>query len=331
VNGVFAYQIEYALGDRKLHVSDSAAEGLLTSDPADLESAGFRWHYVCQPTTSALDLAEAAVRAVDKHGGLQSPDAIIYATCLPLNGNAGDTAQWRRTRDVKHLMDFPASRLQARFGLPGAVVLGINQQACTSMLGALRVARALLATEPGWHRILCVTADRFPPGSVYEQAYNPISDGAVACLVGTEPAGLELVACHQITCGGLAGATDDETVGSYFAYTHRLITQITERAGLAVTDLDWIVPQNTHEKTWQILSRVLGVPEDRVWYPSLPEVGHVISGDAMINLRELADSGRLRPGDKILAVMAGFGLNWQAAIFQATDGLGAPADGREVR
>jgi 3-oxoacyl-[acyl-carrier-protein] synthase-3 len=218
-------------------------------------------------------------------------------------------------------MDFPGSRLQSHFDLSRAVVVGINQQACTSMLGALRVARGLLATEPAWNQVLCVTSDRFPDGSLYEQTYNPISDGAAACLIGREPIGVELVAFHQLTSGGLAYATDDETVGSYFAYTYRLVREITERAGLAVTDVDWVVTQNTHEKAWKILSRTLKVPADRVWCPSMPEVGHVISGDTMINLRLLIDSGRLQPGEWILAVMAGYGLNWQAALLQATDRL----------
>jgi 3-oxoacyl-[acyl-carrier-protein] synthase-3 len=218
-------------------------------------------------------------------------------------------------------MDFPGSRVQSHFDLSSAVVVGVNQQACTSMLGALRVGRALLADEPEWSRILCVTADRFPAGSLYEQTYLPISDGAAACLIGREPVGVELVAFHHITSGGLAYATDDETLGSYFAYTHRIVTEIVARAGLTLADLGWVVPQNAHQKAWQILARLLQVPQDRVWYPSMPEVGHVISGDTMINLRLLIDSGRVRPGDWILAMMAGYGLNWQAALLRATDRL----------
>lgn len=321
MTGTYAYGIEYALGERKLRVEESGMEGLLLSDPADLHEAGFRWHHLCQPETSALDLAKAAVQSVSSRTGLGTPDAIVYATALPLNGNAGDPLEWQRTRDVKHLMDFPGSRVQTHFDLADSVVVGVNQQACTSMLGALRVARGLLAAEPQWSQVLCVTADRFPVGSRYEQTYLPISDGAVACLIGREPVGVELVAFHHITSGGLAYATDDETVGSYFTFTHRLVTETVARAGLALTDLDWVVPQNAHRGAWRILGRLLKMPEDRVWYPSMPEMGHVISGDTMINLRMLIDSGRLRPGDWILAVMAGYGLNWQAALLRATDRL----------
>jgi 3-oxoacyl-[acyl-carrier-protein] synthase-3 len=219
-------------------------------------------------------------------------------------------------------MDFPASRLQSRFDLDRAVAIGLNQQACTSMLGSVRLAGALLRDEPGWERVLCLTADRFPEGSRYEQAYNLISDGAAACVVTRAPAAFRLVAAHQITNGGLAAASDDEAVGTYFSYMHRLIRQTLDRAGLTPGEVDWVVPQNTHRSTWRILSRVAGVDEERVWLPSLPDVGHVISADNVVNLSALIRSGRLRPGDRVLLLMAGFGLNWQGLILQATEEIG---------
>lgn len=78
-----------------------------------------------------------------------------------------------------------------------------------------------------------------------------------------------------------------------------------------------MVTQNTHQKAWVILGRLLGIPESKVWFPSIREVGHVISGDNMINLRMLVDSGRLLPGQRVLLMMAGFGLNWQSLILEA--------------
>lgn len=311
----------YALGERKTHVSESVTAGRLFSSAEDLEGQGFGWHHLCEPGSGAYDLAKSVTAAVARCGGLREIDAIVYSTCLPLNGNAGDEAKWRESRDVKHLMDFPGSRLQADFELDGAVVIGLNQQACTSMLGQLRISRALLATEPQWRRILCVTADRFPEGAIYEQAYNLISDGAAACVVGREPAGLRLLAAHHITNGALGRATDDETVGTYFSFTHRLVRETLAKVGLTGADLDWVVSQNTNEKAWVILARLLGVPHERVWAPSMRGVGHVISADNVVNLSMLLASGRLRPGDKVAMVMAGFGLNWQCVILEATDAV----------
>jgi 3-oxoacyl-[acyl-carrier-protein] synthase-3 len=242
--------------------------------------------------------------------------AIVYATCVPVNGNVGSEAKFRQSRDIKHLMDFPASHLQADFGLDRAVVVGLNQQACTGLLGSLRLAQALLRSEPELKRALCLTADRFPDGALYEQSYNLISDGAAACVASLEPAGYRLVACHAITNGALSQATDDETVGTYFSFTHRLIQELLARAKLAIGDIDWIVPQNTNIKAWQILSRLLPAPMERVYFESLGEAAHLISGDNIVNLKHLESSGRIRPGQRALLVMAGYGLNWQGVILE---------------
>ena len=77
---VFVGSLAHALGDRKLHVTESAAAGRLVSDAADLESAGFRWHHVCAPGTSAYHLAVAAVTQLAEAGQLPAIDAIVYAT-----------------------------------------------------------------------------------------------------------------------------------------------------------------------------------------------------------------------------------------------------------
>jgi 3-oxoacyl-[acyl-carrier-protein] synthase-3 len=167
--------------------------------------------------------------------------------------------------------------------------------------------------------VLCVTADRFPPGAWYEQAYNLISDGAAACVVGREPAPFALVTVHQITNGGLGRAGDDEAVGTWFAYTHRLVRESLARAGIGPADLDWVVVQNTHEAAWLVLARLLGIDHARVWCPSRSDLGHVISADAMVNLAALLASGQVRPGQRIALVMAGFGLNWQCAVLAATE------------
>ena len=304
----------YSLGERTFTVEESAQADRITSEPAVFQDAGFRKHHLCGDETTAYDLARNTVKAME--ADLRNVGALVYATCIPLNGNVGSVERFAESGDVKHLMDFPASRLQADLGLDRAIVIGLNQQACTGMLGSLRIARMLLQSEPEVGSVLCVTADRFPAGAGYEQAYNLISDGGAGCIVSHVPEGFRLVACHSITNGGLSQASDDETVGTYFNYSHRIITETLERANMEVSDLDWIVPQNTNVKAWQILSRLIGIDMDRIHFGAIEEVAHVISGDNIINLSHLDASGKLRPGDRILLTMAGYGLNWQCTIVE---------------
>jgi 3-oxoacyl-[acyl-carrier-protein] synthase-3 len=243
-------------------------------------------------------------------------DVLVYSTSLPVNGNVGPLDRYRETRDVKYLMDFPASRLQAEFGLMDAMVVGVNQLACASLIAGIRLATMILNSESDRTRALCVTSDRFPEGALYEQAYNLISDGAAACLVTREPNELRILGGHGITNGAMAFASDDQTIGNYFTYTHRLITELLARHALTITDVSFIVPQNINVVTSQVLSSLLGFDPERVLFPTMPEVGHMISGDNIVNLGHLLRESRFRPGDKILLPMAGYGLNWQCLLLE---------------
>ena len=311
---VFVNRIGYALGDECRDVDETAAMHGLASPPDVLRGAGFAKHHVCGGGTTAYDLARRAVAALGP--AIDGSGAIIYSTCIPANANAGSTKEFESSGDVKHLMDFPASHLQADFGLDGASVIGLTQQACTSLLGSIRIARALLTAEPETGKVLCVTSDRFPNGAFYEQAFNLISDGAAACVVSPKPEGFRVLATHAITNGALAQASDDETVGTFFSYTHKTIAETLAKAALTMNDIHWIVPQNTNVSAWKILARLLAFDFDRIFLRTIGEIGHIISSDNLVNLVHMERAGEIRSGERLLLVMAGFGLNWQAVILE---------------
>jgi 3-oxoacyl-[acyl-carrier-protein] synthase-3 len=314
VSEVYVDHFAYALGEQSYELEESARSGRIFSRASDLAAAGFCRHHVCAPETTAYELARRCAEQLAPHLGCV--DAIVYSTCLPLNANLGDAEAFSRTRDVKHLMDFPASRLQFELGLDRAFVVGVEQQACTGMLGALRLGRALVLAERDVSRVLCITADRFPEGAVYEQTYNLISDGAAACILSRAPASFRLLASAQLTNGALALPSDDEVVGSYFSYTRAVIDATLASAGLSMRDVTWLVPQNTNLHALRILARVLSLPENQVLTPTMAEIGHVISGDNVANLCHLVDSGNLAKGEILLLMMAGYGMNWQCALLE---------------
>jgi 3-oxoacyl-[acyl-carrier-protein] synthase III len=313
---VYLDHLTHALGETRCTVEESAAAGRLFSSAAALREAGFVAHAIAAAGTSAYDLALRALAPLA--GALDDVDAIVYATTLPANANMGDERRYRESGDVKHLMEFPVSRLQAELRLPDAQLFGLTQQACTGFVGAIRVARALIHSEPDLERVLCLTADRFPPGARYEQAYNLISDGAAACIVGRRPAsrGFRVLGCHAIHNGALALASDDETMGQFFPYAHRLVTESLARVGLPLDAVRFIVAQNTNLAAWRVLASLLRIDIERVRCPTLPEVAHMISGDNVANLRHLVDEGALAAGDKLLLVMAGYGLSWQSLLVE---------------
>ena len=314
MSNIYVSHLASALGSIKQSVEDAEASGLLISAASALRDAGFVHHHICSKDETCYEIAAKAFSA----SGIDAAtiDVIIYSTCLPLNGNLGGVDQFAKSKDVKHLMHFPASRLQAELGMDKAFVIGLNQQACTGMLGSLRVARNMLIAEPDLTNVLCITADRFPEGATYEQAYNLISDGAAVCQVGREPDEFRLLAAHHITNGAMVQASDDQTVGSYFNYTCQLVEETLQRAQCDLADIRWVVPQNTNRKAWDILSRLMQLEPEKSYFPSIEETGHVISADNIINLAQLAEGKSLHSGDRILTFMAGFGSHWQCMILE---------------
>ena len=311
---VYLNSFSLKLGNVEKNIEDSEREGLILHPAAKFVEAGFNKHFICSDDVTPYDLAKGAVEQIAND--IIDSNVILYATCLTLNGNLGSFKTFQESRDVKSLMDYPGSHLQADFKLDQASVIGLNQQACTSTLGSLRIAKALIQSEAETNKILCVSADRFPKGAHYEQAYNVISDGACACVVSTEKRGYKIITTHAVTNGALAQATDDETVGSYFSYTHQVFTEIVKKVGMNLSDIDWVIPQNTNVNAWNILSRLLGIETEKVFYKTISSCGHIISSDNIANLIELEKENKVRRGDKLLLFMAGFGLNWQAVILE---------------
>lgn len=310
---VYVDHLSYSLGEITNSVEEAVESKRALSGAGALRDAGFHQHYRCSSQQSSYDLARDCVEKIrDQLGDI---GAILYSTCIPLNA-AACSNKFETSKDVKDLMDFPASHLQQDFGLSRASVIGLSQQACTGMLGSFRLARSLLLTEPDVQRVLCLSSDRFPEGALYEQSYNLISDGATCCVVSLQPGGYKLVATHAITNGAMATASDDETIGSFFNYAHHTILETLEKAKLTMQDIHHVAAQNMNPSAWKILSRLLNYDFERVHAPTLSEIGHVISGDNIINLKHMEDAGIVKSGEKILLFMAGYGLNWQCTILE---------------
>ena len=311
---VYLSNLSIELGEIEATVAETGRAGRLLSPAETLKAAGFDRHWMAAPGTRAFDLA---VRAVDRIAPqLQKIDAILYATALPESANLGSAATYAKSRDVRQCMDFPASHLQMHFNLHDAVVIGINQQACTGILGAVRLGSALLRSEPETARLLCVTADRFPEAALYEQAYNLISDGASACILSRTPGEFRLIAHHHITNGALALCTSEETAGAFFPYMHRLVNETLQRAGMQSADLAWVVTQNASDRVFEVLASLLGLPANRFACPTRSEIGHVISSDCLANLLRMDLEQRFSRGDRILLLMAGYGSNWQSLLLE---------------
>jgi len=83
MKNIYVGHFSYVLGDLEQTVEQTVEENrTVIKDPEKFRSAGFDKHHICSPSTTAYDLAVAAVKPIAKY--LNQVGAIIYSTALPI-------------------------------------------------------------------------------------------------------------------------------------------------------------------------------------------------------------------------------------------------------
>ena len=313
--------IGYAFPAASPSVRDLAAAGQLRSEPELLEEFGFaRIHAALYETPYEL-ASVAAGRALDRagvdpatvdvliHGGIDGPTAFgpspdADATLAALR----TTARFR----------YPATRLQHELGLERAQVFGVGQLACTTLFGAVRMARALILAEP-IERVLCVAADFFPADAGREAIFNCTSDAAVAVLVERGGERNIVRGVTHVTKGYYwnPDAMQNEMVAAYFPTSRHVIERTITEAGWNTADVDWVLPHNVGERSWRILAALAGLGRARIWTDNIARDGHTLAGDNFINLSDALDARALKDGERALLFSFGYGAHWTGIAVEA--------------
>jgi 3-oxoacyl-[acyl-carrier-protein] synthase-3 len=300
--------------------------GLINGSVATLRSFGFdRVHLAGDE--SNVDMAVCAARKLLDETDTD-PDAIgliLYATALSSSATMSDVGKSQvesgpvlQLDDVSDLFKYPVSLLQSELDLPNASVMGVNQVGCASIFAALRLARAMIASESELDSVLCVSADKFPAGRPRDLIYNVVSDGASAALVRREASRNRIVECAQVTKGALwdGGSLENEIVAAYFPTAKSLIERTLANAGLTIDDIALVIPHNVSTRSWEILGKLIGCPRDRIYIENIRCAGHTIASDNLLNLQRATEEGRIEKGDKLLLFTFGYGLNWACMVLE---------------
>lgn len=316
MSGVRIAEMAYALPLATATIQELALRGQLASDPVVLERFGFE--RVCTARDeSPYDLALAAGRQlleradVDPaeigllvHGGPQGPTAFEHAPSA-----ASSSASHRTT--ARFL--FPGARLQHDLGLGRAMMIGIDQLACTTLMVAVRLARGLCLTE-NIRYALCVSSELFPADAGREAVWNCTSDAAAAVLLELGDGPMRIAAGRHVTKGYYwdADARRNEMVAAYFPTARHVIEGTLADAGWSVRDVDWIIPHNVSRRSWDVLRPLCGLGSTRIWDRNIARIGHTLAGDNFINLADAIAAGDVEPGDRLLLFSYGYGAHWSA-------------------
>ena len=312
--------IAYALPATSRALSELETLGQLRSEPELLEQFGFAKVCVAEEETPyALALTAASSLLDEQRVAADSVDTLIYcgtpALAFSPAGRAGGAADAIATTQR---FRYPATRLQYDLGLSRASTFALDQLACTSLFGAVRVARALIQAGDA-RRVLCVSSEFFPEDAGREALYNCTADAACAVLVEAAADRNRIVAAAQTTKGYYwdADAMPNEIVASYFPTATYVIAQALRRAGWSPNDVALVIPHNVSVRSWEILLGLTGIERARLWCRNVARIGHTLAGDNFINLRDAIDDGSVSRGDRLLLFSYGYGAHWTALALEA--------------
>ena len=304
------------------------ARQLDTSDDWIVARTGIRQRHVAADGELTSDLATHAARRALAAAGLtaQDVDLIVVATSTP-----DDT--------------FPATatRVQAKLGMTRGAAFDV-QAVCSGFVFALSIADnflkcgqmqvALVIGAETYTRILdwqdrgtCVLFGDGAGAVVVRYGSNDGADSLAAG--GNQPRGILSTHLHSdgrhrdiLYVDG--GPSSTGTVGclrmsgkEVFRHAVASLTAVAEEAveanGLAIADVDWLVPHQANIRILDAVSRKLGVPATRV-ITTVDQHANTSAASIPLALDVAVGDGRLKPGNLVLMEAIGGGLTWGGAL-----------------
>ena len=313
--------ISYVFPECSRTVGELAGDLQLSSSASTMESFGFDKVHVAV-AESPYDLALAASSKLLAETGIDrdsigllvyggTPGSMAFAAATDAEYAASDLCTMSRFK-------YPATRLQYDLELHNAWPFAIDQLACTTLLGAARIARSMCLTE-GIERALCVSSEFFPANAGREAIFNCTSDAACAILIESNGERNRLVSATNVTKGYYweVEALRDEIVASYFPTARHVLLRTIADAGWEPSDVDWIIPHNVSARSWEILSSLVRLPRARLFSQNIARHGHTLAGDNFINYRDALDGGCIQPGQRVVLFSYGFGAHWTGIAVEA--------------
>jgi 3-oxoacyl-[acyl-carrier-protein] synthase III len=301
-----------------------------TSDEWIVTRTGMKERRIAREDESASDMGyEAALHAIKAANiSPEMIDLILVATITP-----------------DYTFPSTACLLQARLKAVNAAAIDI-QAACTGYIYALSQAKAYI--DSGLYKnILIVAAEKLSSIVNYKDRNTCVlfGDGASACIVSDCGKGLvvrdvclgadgELAELLILPAGGSRRPASTQTVadglhylqmGGKETYKHAVrrmemaSKQCLDRAGLAESEISWIVPHQANVRIIEGIAKRFGVPMERV-YLTIHKYGNTSSSSVGIALDELLREKGMKRGENLLLVAFGAGLTWGASILTWAEG-----------
>jgi 3-oxoacyl-[acyl-carrier-protein] synthase-3 len=227
-----------------------------------------------------------------------------------------------------------ANKVQADLGCADAATLTASGSGCAGLHLGLRVALAMMQSEPSIDVALLVASDCVGDRGRSCLPISILGDGASAIVLGRGDRDSE----NAPRILGLACSTlgtyqevirldgsppqlqvdghrfESKVLPLHFVMSQRVLVRALRRAQKRVEDVDALVYPNTTALDRESVVRALGIAPERLSGPGPTELGHVFASDMVINLPASLPAGAPDPTRCTALLAVGSGFTWGACI-----------------
>ena len=300
----------------------------ITDDRAALEAeTRMRTRRWCGPDENTWTMARDAVRRAMRDPAVDPSeiDVVVVSSCSTIPGTHYPDPSNPVVADLAPL-------ILDDLGRQDAIGIDIKASYCAGFVRGLELMDGLMQ-NPNHRAGLLVCSDvggRFATAPSNRSAFCFLigdASGAVVFKRGA-PGGRGIVdylgrtipECGDLTSWGPDGESIVVRGQRAGAKTMELLLgdarELLDRNGLTPADVDWLLPMQTHAGAVDALARTLGWPRDKVlWFGD--QTGYAASASIPAALGWKREEGLVRPGDLVMVLAVGAGMNSGGALFHA--------------
>jgi 3-oxoacyl-[acyl-carrier-protein] synthase-3 len=293
------------------------AARLDTSDAWIRERTGIAQRHLAEAGQTSSDLALEASRAALAAAGVKPDeiDLIIVATSTP-----------------DYVFPSTACLLQAKLGIRNSPAFDV-QAVCSGFVYALATAdsfiragmnrRALVVGAEVFSRILdwndrgtCVLFGDGAGAVVLAAGERP---GVHASVLRADGSHAGILSVPGNVCGGqIVGSPYLQMQGGQvFKFAVKVLDEVAREtasaAGMALSDIDWLIPHQANVRILEATARKLGLPPERL-VVTVDHHGNTSAASVPLALDEYVRAGKIRPGHRVMLQGVGGGFTWGATL-----------------
>ena len=307
------------LVDNATLAAELGARGVETSDDWIVARTGIRQRYIASPEESSSVLGTRAASAAIEAAGLAPGDIdlIIVATSTP-----------------DYVFPSTACLIQRALGIVGGAAFDV-QAVCSGFVYGLTVADAMIRTGSARHALV-IGAETFSRILDWNDRGTCVlfGDGAGAVVLsasdrpGILAAKLHADGRHEAILRTAGNVSHGSITGHPFltmdgqavfklavGVLDEVARETVAAAGLAVADIDWLVPHQANVRILQATGRKLGLPAEKV-IVTVDRHANTSAASVPLALDVAMRDGRIREGHRVMLQGVGGGFTWGAVLVQ---------------